>query len=67
MAIYSLELRKVIEIYGRNTVKSWFMDYELSDFLLPSQLTVLKNSPIWSKDKLADKILDHYFMREIRF
>lgn len=67
MANYTVELRKVIELYGKETVKSWFMAYELSNFLLPEQLAVLQNSPIWSKEKLADKILNHYYMREIGF
>lgn len=67
MADYTIELRKIINIYTRDVVKSWFMDYELSHFLLPEQLQVVLNTPIWSKERLANKILDHYYMREIGF
>lgn len=67
MATYTLELRKVCDIYTRPVVESWFKNYNLEDYLLPEQLEVIKNTPIWNKDKLAKKIVDHFFMREIGF
>lgn len=68
MSKYTIELRKVCEIYGRNIVESWFKDYDINDYLLPEQVQQLNKFPnIWSKDKLAKKIVDHYFMREIGF
>ena len=33
MSKYTFELREVISTFGEDEVKSWFMDYELSDFL----------------------------------
>jgi len=67
MAKYTMELRKVIDYYGRETVESWFKSYELTDFLTAKQIEVLQAGNVWSKDKLAKKIVDHYFMREIGF
>lgn len=67
MATYSIQLRHVIDYYGRDKVKSCFTSYNLSDFLLPDQLIVVQNTPIWNKEKLAEKIINHYFMREIGF
>lgn len=68
MSKYTIELRKVCDIYGRNIVESWFKDYNINDYLLPEQVQQLNKFPnIWSKDKLAKKIVDHYFMREIGF
>lgn len=67
MAKYTMELRKVIDYYGRETVESWFKSYNLSDFLTPEQIAVIEAKNVWSKDKLAKKIVDHYFMREIGF
>lgn len=67
MATYTLQLRRVCDIYSRKEVESWFKKYELSDYLLPSQIEILEKSTIWSKDKLAKKIVDHYFMHEIGF
>lgn len=67
MASYTTQLRNVINIYSREEVESWFKDYRLEDYLLPDQLETLEHSNLWSKDKLAKKIVDHYFMREIGF
>lgn len=67
MATYTVELRKLCEIYTRAEVENWFKDYELSDYLLPDQLKVLNKTNIWNKEKLAKKIVDHYYMREIGF
>lgn len=67
MAKYTIELRKVCDIYGRDEVESWFNSYELTDFLTQEQASVIINSNVWSKDRLAKKIVDHYFMREIGF
>ena len=74
MAKYSIELRNLFEplrfnppLYTREEVESWFKDYELSDYLTSEQIEVIENNNIWSKDKLAKKIIDHYYMREIGF
>lgn len=67
MAKYTIELRKVCDIYKREDVEKWFKSYELTDFLTPEQIEIITNANIWNKDKLAKKIVDHYFMREIGF
>ena len=67
MAKYSIELRRVCEIFTREEVENWFKNYELTDFLTSEQIEVIENNNIWNKEKLAKKIVDHYFMREIGF
>lgn len=67
MSKYSMELRKVCDYYTREEVENWFKDYQLEDYLLPDQIATLNDTQIWSKDRLAKKIVDHYFMREIGF
>lgn len=67
MARYTIELRNVIQIYGEDTVKSWFEDYELSDYLTPDQIETITTGGVWNKHKLAQMILDHYYMYEIGF
>lgn len=67
MATYTIELRKVCDIYGREEVENWFKDYELKDYLTPEQIAQIEKYDVWTKEKLAKKIVDHYFMREIRF
>lgn len=65
MAKYTMELRELISTFGRDEVKSWFSDYELSEFLTPDEIQVITNRGTWNKDALADRIVDHYFIREI--
>lgn len=67
MAKYTIELRKVCDYYKREEVEKWFKSYELEDYLTPEQIEIITNANIWNKDKLARKIVDHYFMREIGF
>lgn len=67
MATYTMELRKVIDYYGREEVESWFSSYELSDFLTPEQISQIQKYNVWTKEKLAKQIVDHYYMREIGF
>ena len=67
MSKYTFELRRVIDFFDRETVEGWFKDYELSDYLTQDEIDVINDRGTWSKDKLAKKIVDHYFMREIGF
>lgn len=67
MSKYTVELRKVIESRGEEEVLSWFMDYDLTDYLTQDEINVVMERGTWSKEKLAKKILDHYYMREIGF
>lgn len=65
MATYTVELRKICELYGRNEVENWFKDYSLTDYLTPIQIEQIEKFNVWSKDRLARKIVEHYYMREI--
>lgn len=67
MATYTIELRKICDIYGRSEVENWFKDYMLEEFLTSEQIAQIQKYNVWSKDKLAKKIVDHYYMREIGF
>lgn len=67
MSKYTTELRFVCDKYGRDEVESWFKDYKLSDYLRPTEIVAIEDANIWSKDRLAKKIVNHYFTREIGF
>ena len=74
MAKYTFELRELFEpikfdptLFTREAVEGWFKDYELTDYLTPEQIEVIEDFGIWNKDKLARKIVDHYYMRESGF
>ena len=65
MAKYTIELRNMIPLFGREEVEGWFKDYSLEDFLTAEEIQVIEDRGTWSKNRLAAKIIDHYFMREI--
>ena len=67
MASYTMELRKVIEYFGLEEVENWFKDYDLTHYLTPTQIEQITKFNVWSKDRLATKIVDNYYMREIGF
>ena len=66
MAKYTIELRRICDIYGRDEVENWFKDYDIANYLTATQIEQINKYDVWSKDKLAKKIVDHYYMREIR-
>lgn len=68
MASYTIKLRKLCDVYySRQEVESWFKDYNLADYLTPTQIEQITKFNVWSKDRLARKIVDHFYMREIGF
>lgn len=64
MAIFTFSMRELCETFGRDEIKSWFMDYELTDYLTQDEIDVITARGTWSKEKLAEKIIDHYYMHE---
>ena len=65
---YTMTLYEIINnFYSRQEVEAWFKDYQLSDYLTQDQIDVITENGVWSKDKLAQKIVDHYLMEQIGF
>ena len=69
MSRYTTNFRNVINfgLYTREQIENIFKDYELSDYLTEDEIEVITDRGTWSKEKLAKKIVDHYFLREIGF
>ena len=67
MSKYTMELRTIIEYEGRENVENYFKDYCINNYLRPNEVETILNANIWSKDRLASKICDHYYMREIGY
>ena len=72
MSKYTMELRELFTpikfnppIFTKDEVEGFFKDYELSDFLTEEQIGVITEAGVWSKDKLAKMIVNHYYMREL--
>lgn len=67
MSKYTIELRKVCDLYTRDTVESWFKSYDIHNYLTDEEIEKINQTGLWNKDNLAKKIVDHYYMREIGF
>ena len=65
MSRYTTELRFIVENTSVEEVESWFEDYELSDYLTEDEIAVIEERGTWSKEKLAKKIVEHYWVHEI--
>lgn len=65
MSKYTMEIRELISTFGEDEVKGYFMNYELSDYLTEDEIKVINDRGVWSKEQLAQRIIDHYFTREI--
>ena len=65
MSRYTVELRDIVENTSREEVEAFFTDYKLEDYLSPQEIAVIEERGTWSKERLAQKIVDHYYMREI--
>ena len=72
MSKYTMELRELFTpikfnppLFTREEVEGWFKEYELSDYLTEDQIAVIEEAGIWNKNKLAKKIVNHYYMREL--
>lgn len=68
MAKYTITLQELCtDYYTRQEVENWFKDYRIEDYLTPKQIEEITKYDVWNKDRLAKKIVDHYYMREIGF
>ena len=66
MSKYTTNFKTLITmgIYTKEELKKWFMDYELSDYLTRDEINVIYERGTWSKDKLAEKIIDEYYFKD---
>ena len=65
MARYTVQLRKIIETVGEEQVLKWFQDYDITNYLTFEEIRVITDAGTWSPARLAQKIIDHYYMHEI--
>ena len=65
MAKYTYSLQELESTFGREKVKEWFKDYQLSDFLTADEIAVITERGTWNKDQLAERIITHFYLREI--
>lgn len=66
MSKYTTSFYELIQmgLFSKDDLSSWFKDYELSDYLTEDEIEVINSRGTWSKEKLANKIIDHYYFKE---
>ena len=62
-----MTLQEICELLTREEVESWFLNYNLNDYLTDEQISLITSAGVWNKEKLARKIVDHYYVPEIGF
>ena len=68
MAKYSITLQELCtDYYSREEIENWFKNYDISHYLTPEQINQIEKFNVWNKNRLASKIVDHYYTREIGF
>lgn len=67
MSRYTIQLRDVMNIYGKDEVLSWFKDYDIGSYLTLDEIKVVEDRGTWNQDRLAEKIVNHYMFYEIGY
>ena len=69
MSKYTTNFRTLIDggFVTREEIENIFKSYNISDYLTEEEVEVIETRGTWTKDKLAKKIVDHYFMRDLGF
>lgn len=67
MSDYTVSLKRVCDVYGKNEVLSWFKSYSLEDYLSEDEIATIENFRVFSKETLAEMILNHYYFSEIAY
>ena len=67
MSKYTTNFKTLIDmgIQTRKQIEDIFKDYELTDYLTLDEVQVVTTRGTWTKDKLAKKIVDHYYFKDI--
>ena len=67
MSKYTTNFKTLVDmgIMSRDQVEAIFKDYDLYEYLTPDEINVITTRGTWSKDKLARKIVDHYYLKDI--
>ena len=69
MSKYTTNFKTLIDmkIFTKEDLKSWFTDYDLTDYLTQEEIDTILITGVWDPVRLADKIIDHYYFRDFGF
>ena len=69
MSKYTTTFRNLIEggFVSRADLENVFKSYSMSDYLTNDEIQVILERGTWTPDKLAKKIVDHYYLKDLGF
>ena len=69
MSRYTTSFRSLIEggFVTRENIENIFKSYNISDYLTAEEIEVIETRGTWTPSKLAKKIVDHYYMKDLGF
>lgn len=69
MSRYTTTFRNLVEggFVSRDELESVFKSYSMSDYLTNDEIQVILERGTWTPDKLAKKIVDHYYLKDLGF
>jgi hypothetical protein len=69
MANFTTNFKNLIDLgfVTRDEIENIFKSYRLEDYLTSEEIEVINKRGTFSKEKLAKKIVDHYYFRELGF
>lgn len=69
MSKYTTNFRTLIEgnFVSREDIENIFKSYNLNDYLTQEEIDVISERGTWTPEKLATKIVDHYYLKDLGF
>ena len=69
MSKYTTSFRSLIEggFVTREDIENIFKSYNMSDYLTEDEIEVINTRGTWTPEKLAKKIVDHYYLKDLGF
>ena len=69
MSKYTTTFRSLIDggFVTREEIENIFKSYNMEDYLTQEEIDVINTRGTWTPQKLAKKIVDHYYLKELGF
>lgn len=69
MSRYTTNFKTLIDggFVTREEIENVFKSYNLTDYLTADEIEVITTRGTWTPDKLAKKIVDHYYLKDLGF
>ena len=69
MSRYTTNFKNLVDggFVPRDEIENIFKSYNMLDYLTPEEIEVINTRGTWTPDKLAKKIVDHYYLKDLGF